>query len=153
MKLILREDVPHLGRQGDVVTVADGYARNFLLPRRLAYRFTDGVRRQIEIESRARATREAREREQAREFAEKIAALQVLRFRRRVGETGQLYGSVTNADIAAALEEQGIDLPRRQIRLDEPIKQLGTHHVTIHVHQDLDIELAIEVEPEEGSTA
>ena len=153
MKLILRENVPHLGNRGDVVSVADGYARNFLLPRRLAYRFTDGVRRQIEIEHRAAEAREERERTEARTLAQRIEEIQVLRFRRRVGETGQLYGSVTNADIAGALEERGVSIPRRQIRLDEPIKQTGTHHVTIHVHHELDVELAIEVEPGEAPSS
>ncbi len=153
MKLILREDVPHLGRQGDVVSVADGYARNFLLPKRLAYRFTDGVRRQIEIERRAGEARAERERADARSLAQRIEEIQVLRFQRRVGDTGQLYGSVTNADIAGALEEQGVSIPRRQIRLDEPIKQTGTHHVTIHVHHEMDVELAIEVEPGDAPSA
>ncbi|GAB4222595.1 MAG: 50S ribosomal protein L9 [Acidobacteriota bacterium] len=153
MKLILREDVPHLGRQGDVVSVADGYARNFLLPNRLAYRLTPGVQRQIEIERRARQAREERERATAETLAAQLRELDVLRFSRRVGETGQLYGSVTNADIAAALEERGIEVPRRQIRLDEPIKQVGTHHVAVHVGQDLDVELVVEVEPEEDGSA
>lgn len=153
MQIILREDVPHLGRQGDVVKVADGYARNFLLPRRLAYRFTEGVRRQVETEARAKAARGERERVAAGELRTRIEELQVIRLARRAGPTGVLYGSVTNIDIAAVLKEHGFEVDRRQVRVDDPIKQLGTHRVTIHVHKDVDVQLHVEVEPEEDSAS
>jgi large subunit ribosomal protein L9 len=151
MEVILRRNVSNLGKQGDVVTVADGYARNYLLPQRLAYRFTEGVRRQVETEARAHVAREERERSSAEALADRLRQIQVIRFERRVGETGHLYGSVTNADIADALREKGIELDRRQIKLAEPIKRLGTHRIDVHVFKETDVELAVEVEPLEGS--
>lgn len=152
MEVILRQDVEHLGKQGDVVRVSDGYARNYLLPQRLAYRFTEGVRRQVETEARAMAARAVREEEQATAFADRLRDLQVIRFKRRAGETGTLYGSVTNIDVAAALAEHDIEIDRRNIRLEDAIKTVGTHRVTVHLYKDVDVELAVEVEPDaEGS--
>ena len=150
MQVILRQNVPNLGKEGEVVRVADGFARNYLLPQKLAYRFTEGVRKQVEHEGRARTAREERHAVEARQLQARIAELQVIRFQRRVGETGALYGSVTGADIAEHLAAQGIELDKRNVRLDEPIKRPGTHRVTIHVHKELDVELAVEVEPEES---
>ncbi|MDQ7006924.1 MAG: 50S ribosomal protein L9 [Acidobacteriota bacterium] len=151
MEVILRENVKDLGQRGDVVRVADGFARNFLIPKQLAYRLTEGVRRQVETESRAKAAREAREAEQAGRIAAKIGDLQVIRFRRKAGESGSLYGSVTNVDIAEELAARGIEVDRRNVRLEEPIRRIGTHHVLIHVYRETDVTLAVEVEPEEES--
>ncbi|UCF66192.1 MAG: 50S ribosomal protein L9 [Acidobacteriota bacterium] len=151
MELILRDDVPDLGRRGEIVDVAAGFARNYLIPKRLAYRITPGIRRQVEIESRAREAQQARARSDADALAARLQELQVLRFQRRVGAAGVLYGSVTSAEIAEALVAQGIAVDRRDVRLDEPIKRMGTHRVTVHVYGELNVELAIEVEPEEGS--
>jgi len=148
MQIILREDVNYLGKRGDVVKVADGYARNFLIPKRLAYRMTAGVRKQIESESRSKSVRDARERGRAEDFARLLAELSQLRFQRKSGETGSLFGSVTNMDIAEELKRRGADVDRRSIRLDEPIKRLGTHRVTIHLHEDVEVGLVIEVEAE-----
>jgi len=154
MQIILREDVPHLGRRGDVVTVKDGYARNYLIPKGYAYRLTEGIRRQVEIESRAKAAREERERAAAEKVAEKLRELGPVRFTRKAGETGHLFGSVTNIDIARELESRGIEVDRHRIRLEEPIKAIGTHRVKVHVHRDIeDVELIIEVEPEEDGAS
>jgi large subunit ribosomal protein L9 len=153
MHVILREDVDNLGKRGDVVRVADGYARNFLLPQQLAYRFTEGVQRQVETEARSKARRDEQQQVEAVELARRLQELQVIRFKRRVGETGSLYGSVTNADIAERLGQEGIAVDRRQVRLEEPIKRPGTHRVTLHVFRDLDVELAVEVEPGDEDAA
>jgi large subunit ribosomal protein L9 len=149
MEVILRENVPHLGQRGDVVRVADGYARNFLIPKQLAYKVTPGIERQVQAEHRAAERREEQAAEMAQELQEKIRELQVIRFQRRVGSGDTLYGSVASQDIADALTEQGIDINRRQVRLDNPIKTVGTHHVMIHLHGENEVELAVEVEPQE----
>ncbi|MBP7146808.1 MAG: 50S ribosomal protein L9 [Acidobacteria bacterium] len=153
MRIVLREDVPHVGRRGEVVKVADGYARNYLIPKRLAYLFTDGVERQVETELRARTAREQREKVEAGALADRLRGLDVLRFFRRVGETGSLYGSVTSPDIAEALGERGLEIDRRQIRLDEPIKRPGTFRVPVHLHREVEVEIVVEVEPEEAAPA
>jgi large subunit ribosomal protein L9 len=154
MQVILREHVEHLGRRGEVVKVAPGYARNYLIPKKLAYLVTDGVQRQIDSESKGKASRENRERQEADTLANRLRELTVIRLQRRVGESGVLFGSVTSSDIAEELARQGFAIDKRQIRLDEPIKRVGTHRVPLHVHRDVDVELAIEVEPlEEGSAS
>lgn len=148
MQLILREDVPHLGRRGDVVKVAAGYARNFLIPKRLAYVFTEGMRRQVATEGRAKEAREKRERSDADHLAARLREITVVRFARRAGESGTLFGSVTSADIAEQLTGMGHAVDRRQVRLEEPIKRTGTHRVPVHVYRDVSVELVIEVEAE-----
>jgi large subunit ribosomal protein L9 len=148
MQLILREDVPHLGRRGDVVKVAAGYARNYLIPKRLAYLFSEGQRRQVETESRARTSRDKRERSEAESLATRLRDVTVVRFKRRAGDTGTLFGSVTGPDIAEALSAMGLTVDRRQIRIEEPIKRTGTHRVPVHIHREISVELVVEVEPE-----
>jgi large subunit ribosomal protein L9 len=150
MELILREDVPHLGRRGQVVKVAAGYARNYLIPKRLAYVLTEGVRQQVDTESRAKVARDARERGEADTVAARLRALSVLRFARRASEAGTLFGSVTNADVAQALAGRGCLIDKREIRLEEPIKRVGTHRIPVHIHRDVVVEVVVEVEPEEG---
>lgn len=150
MQIILRDDVEHLGRRGEVVKVAPGYARNFLIPKGLAYLVTSGIKRQVETELRARTAREARESQTARQLAEQLAALTVVRFFRRAGETGVLFGSVTAADLASEFAKAGAAVDKRQIRLPEPIKRVGTHRVMIHVHKDVDVEVVVEVESGES---
>jgi len=152
MELILREDIPHLGRRGQVVKVAAGYARNYLIPKRLAYVLTDGVRRQVQSESRAKETREVRERTDAEGLAARLREIAVIRFARRAGEAGTLFGSVTAADVAEELAARGCPVDRRHVRLEEPIKRTGTHRIAIHIHRDIAAELAVEVEAE-GSEA
>ena len=151
MEVILREHVEDLGQRGEVVRVSDGYARNYLIPRKLAYRMTEGVQRQVESEARAKSAREQREQETAQQLAARLEALQVVRFQRRAGESGALYGSVTSSDIADALAERGIEIDRRNVRLADPIKRVGTHHVSLHLYRETDVALAVEVEPEESA--
>lgn len=151
MQIILREDVPHLGRRGDVVKVADGYARNFLLPKRMAYLVTPGIKKQIDSEGRAKTARDARERRDADALAQRLRDLQLVRLFRKTGETGVFYGSVTAADIAAALESQGFTVDKRNVRLDDPIKKPGTYRVPVHVYRDVNVELIVEVEPEDAA--
>ncbi len=153
MQLILREDVPHLGRRGEVVKVAEGYARNYLLPKRLAYPVTPGVRKQIDTEGRARVAREARELHAAEAVATRLHEIQLVRLFRKAGETGAFYGSVTAADIAGELESQGLAIDKRDVRLDEPIKKPGTYRVPIHVHRNVNVELVVEVEPEDPAAS
>jgi large subunit ribosomal protein L9 len=144
MEVILREHVDNLGRRGDVVKVADGYARNFLLPRRLALTVTDGNRKQIERERKVADAREAEERQQAEAVASRLAQAEIV-IARRVGETEALYGSVTSADIAEALAEKGLEVERRRIQLDEPIKQLGEFHIPVRLHRDVTAQVQVTV--------
>jgi large subunit ribosomal protein L9 len=136
MEVILREHVDNLGRRGDVVKVADGYARNYLLPRKLALTVTEANRKQIDRERKVADTREAEERQTAEAFANRLAQIELV-IARRVGETEALYGSVTTADIAEALAAKGLDVERRKIQLDEPIKQLGDFTVPVKLHRDV----------------
>lgn len=146
MQIILRDDVAHLGRRGEIVKVREGYARNFLIPHGLAYRVTPGIKRQVEVESRAKTARDQRERQTAQDLATRLGALTVLRFSRRAGENGTLFGSVTAADIAEELTRHKFEIDKRSIRLDEPIKRTGTYRVAVHVFRDLDVTLPVEVE-------
>ncbi|HEY8535470.1 MAG TPA: 50S ribosomal protein L9 [Vicinamibacterales bacterium] len=148
MEVILREHVENLGRRGDVVKVAPGYARNYLLPRKLALPVTEQNRKLIERERKLAEAREAEERQQAEALATRITALE-LTIARRVGETEQLYGSVTSADIAEALAEKGLPVERRRIQLDDPIKSLGEHIVPIRLHRDVVAQLRVQVVKQE----
>lgn len=152
MRVILREDVPNLGKRGEVVKVADGYARNFLVPRGLAYRHTDGVGKQVAHESRTRAARDTKGRAAAELLAGRLKT-EVFRFVRKVGETGSLFGSVTAADISAALAVKGFEVDKRDIRLDEPLKRPGTFRIPVHLFKQLTAEMVVEVEPEEAGPA
>lgn len=136
MEVILRDHVENLGRRGDVVKVAPGYARNYLLPRKLALPVTEGNRRIIERERALAEAREAEERQRAEAIATRLTALE-LSIARRVGENDQLYGSVTSADIAEELAAKGFDIERRRIQLDEPLKALGEHSVPVKLHRDV----------------
>ena len=136
MEVILREHVEHLGRRGDVVKVADGYARNYLLPRKLALTVTEGNRKQIERERHIVEKREADERVAAEAMAARFAGLEIA-IVRRVGETEALYGSVTSADIAETLAAKGFEVDRRRVQLAEPIKQLGAFEVPVRLHRDV----------------
>ena len=124
MDVILREHVDNLGRRGEIVKVADGYARNFLLPRRLALLVTEGNRKQIEREREKFEAKEADEKRVADAMAERIANLEIV-IARKVGETEALYGSVTTGDIAEVLHAKGFDIDKRKLVLQEPIKKLG----------------------------
>jgi large subunit ribosomal protein L9 len=144
IEVILKEDVEHLGHRGDVVRVAPGYARNYLLPRRLALQVTQGNKRQIEHMKKVAAERAAEERASAEQLAQRLSAV-VCVIARKVGETETLYGSVTSADIAEVLAAQGIAVDRRKIQLPEPIKHLGDHRVSIKIHRDVAAEITVQV--------
>jgi large subunit ribosomal protein L9 len=147
MEVILREHIDNLGRRGDVVKVAEGYARNYLLPRKLALAVTDNNQRQIDREKKIAETREAEERSQAEAIAERIAQLEI-EIARRVGENDTLYGSVTSADIAHALQAKGFEVDKRKIQLSDPLKALGESTVPIKIHRDVTAQLRVKVVPE-----
>ncbi len=132
MQVILREEMPNLGTIGDVVKVKPGYARNYLLPRGLAVEASVRNLHELEHQKRVIADKRLREQKSASAVAEKLAGV-TLAFAMRAGEDGKLFGSVTNQDIQRQLEERGFKIDRRRILLDEPIKSLGTHDVTVHV--------------------
>ena len=144
MEVILREHVEHLGQRGDVVKVAAGYARNFLLPRKLALAVTDNNKRQIEREKKIAAARDQEERAQAEAIAQRLNQLDV-EISRRVGENDTLYGSVTSQDIAQALKDKGFDVDRRKIALAEPLKALGESTVPVKIHRDVTAQLKVRV--------
>jgi large subunit ribosomal protein L9 len=145
MKVVLNADIGTLGHKGDIVEVAPGYARNYLLPRNLALQASKGAVRQAEEMRRARTERERRDRAAAESLAAAIGGLQ-LRVRARAGEDGQLFGSVTTADIAEALApELGQEIDRRRINLPAPIRTVGTHEYTVHLRPDLTVAGSVEV--------
>ena len=145
MKIVLREDVEQLGRKGDICDVADGYARNFLVPRGLAMAATRGTVAQAASMRRSRTARDTREREGAQALAARLAGARV-EVAARAGEGGRLFGSVTNADVAEALlARTGVEIDRRRIALDEPIKELGETEVPIRLHTDVDAVVTVVV--------
>ncbi|HEY1212896.1 MAG TPA: 50S ribosomal protein L9 [Bryobacteraceae bacterium] len=148
MEVILREDVEKLGTRGSVVKVANGYARNFLLPKRLAVAATESNKKIVEQEREAYLRREAKAKGDAEDLA-KLMANVTLTFRHRVGENEHLFGSVTAKDIADALEAQRFHIDRRKVHLDEPIRTLGQHKVSLRLHRDVSTDINVVVEPEQ----
>ena len=148
MEVILREHIEHLGRRGEIVKVAEGYARNYLLPRKLALRVTEQNKKQIERERAKAEAREAEDVQVAQALAARIGMVDVT-IARRVGEQETLYGSVTAADIADALASREITVDRRKIQLPEPIKTIGEHPVTIKLHRDVAADVVVKVVPAE----
>jgi len=144
MEVILKEDVDNLGHRGDVVKVADGYGRNFLLPRKLALQATETNKAVIEQMKSASARRSASEKVQAEELLTKLEPV-VLSFTRKSGEAGHLFGSVTSADIAADLAAQGFEIDRRKIQLKEPLKSLGEVKVAIKLHREVTAHIKVKV--------
>jgi large subunit ribosomal protein L9 len=145
MKLILTQEVTGLGAPGDVVEVAGGYGRNYLVPRGLAMRWTRGAEKQIELIQRARSAREIRGLDDAKEAARRLAALQV-RLEARAGSGGRLFGSVSPADIAAAVKAAGgPELDRRRIEIKNPIRTVGAHQVSVRLHPEVTATLDVEV--------
>ena len=145
MKVILAADVEKLGRKGDVVTVADGYGRNFLVPKGLAMTASKGALKQAEQMRRAREELEHKAKEEA---AAKVATLGAtpVYISARAGEEGKLFGSVTNSDVARAIEEQlGEAIDRRHIRMDDSIRTLGSHQIEVHLHEDVNALVTVEV--------
>ena len=147
IEVILREHVEHLGRRGEVVKVADGYARNYLLPRKLALLATDGNKKQIERERAKFEAKEAEERKVAEALAARLANVEIV-IARKVGETEALYGSVTAADIAEALAATGFDLDRRKLQLPEAIKKVGDFDVPVKLARDVATTIKLRVVPE-----
>jgi large subunit ribosomal protein L9 len=152
MEVILKEDVVNLGHRGDVVKVADGYGRNFLLPRKLAMQATEANRAVIEQMKVAAARRSATEKAQAEELATKLEPL-VLSFTRKSGENGHLFGSVTSADIAAELALKGFEVDRRKIQLAESLKSLGDFTVAIKLYREVTAHVKVKVLAEAGEEA
>jgi large subunit ribosomal protein L9 len=145
MKIVLRSDVEKLGEKGDIIEVADGYARNYLVPRGLAMRATKGVVDQAAAMRRSRDAKTARDREAAQALAAQLTATRV-EVKARAGEGGRLFGSVTNADIADAIAAQtGVTIDRRSLQLDEPIKELGPHELSAKLHADVTVTVGIDV--------
>jgi large subunit ribosomal protein L9 len=148
VKVILREHVDQLGEQGEIVTVAAGYARNYLLPKGLAYEATPGNLKQIELQRRVWDARESREVGEAEALAERIATTELV-ISKKAGESGTLYGSVTSGDIADLLSAKGIEVERKRIVLTEPIKSLGEHEIQIKIHRKVDGKAQLVVVAEE----
>jgi large subunit ribosomal protein L9 len=144
MEVILKEDVEHLGHRGDVVKVADGYGRNYLLPRKLALQATDANKAVIEQMKSAAVRRSATEKVQAEELVAKLEPL-VLSFTRKSGKDGHLFGSVTSSDIAAELATQGFEVDRRKIQLNEPLKSVGDFKVAVRLHREVTAQLNVKV--------
>jgi len=144
MEVILREHVEHLGERGQIVKVADGYARNYLLPRKLALPATEGNRRHVERERRIVEGREAEQKGEADALAARLSAIDIA-IARRVGDTEQLYGSVTSSDIADFLKAKGFDIDRRRLILPEPIKAIGTYEVPLKLHRQVIVPLKVNV--------
>jgi len=149
MELILREDIEHLGRRGEVVQVKSGYGRNFLLPRKLAMVVTAGNRKVAEQEKASAVKRDAREQSDAQKLAEMLAKV-TLTVARKAGESGVLFGSVTSLDVAEELHKKGFEIDRRKIHLDEPFKQLGDFQVAVRLHKEVTASVQVQVVPEES---
>jgi large subunit ribosomal protein L9 len=144
MEVILREDIEKLGTRGQVVKVAPGYARNFLLPKRLAVAATDSNKKIVEQERQAHVRKEAKVSADAQDLAKLLAAVTIT-ISQKAGENDHLFGSVTAKDIADALEKQNYTIDRRKIQLEEPIKTLGEYKITIRLHKDVSVELPVNV--------
>ncbi len=145
MKVILRSDVANVGHKGDVCDVSDGFARNFLVPRGLAMKASEGATAQAAAMRKSREIREERDRGSAQELAGRLTP-QVITIIAKAGAEGRLFGSVTSNDIVSAVEAQtGVVLDRRKVNLDEPIKALGAHEVPVRLHTDVELRLSVEV--------
>jgi large subunit ribosomal protein L9 len=142
--VILREDVKSLGKAGELVRVKPGYARNFLLPRGLAFEATEGNKKRIAAETRARGARDQAERAEAERFAAALGAA-ALTLKGKAGEEGKLFGSITAQDIADALAAQGHQVDRRRIELEHPIKTVGHHTVGVRLHSEVHAEVRVSV--------
>ncbi len=148
MEVILREDIERLGSRGQVVKVADGYARNFLLPKRLAVAATDANRKIVEQERQAHLRRDAKQKSEAEDLSKLINGVTVT-IAQKAGENDQLFGSVTAKDVAEALAVKNFTIDRRKVQLEEPIKQLGEFKVPVRLHKDVTAEVTVQVVKEE----
>ncbi len=148
MEVILREDIEKLGTRGQLVKVAPGYARNFLLPNKLAVAATESNKKIVEQERQAHLRREAKVEGEAEDLGKMMGAVAIT-IAQKAGENDQLFGSVTSKDIAEALEKQGYTIERRKIVLDEPIKTLGEFKVPVRLHREVTVEITVHVVKEE----
>lgn len=148
MDVILREDIDKLGSRGQVVHVTAGYARNFLLPKRLAVAATDSNKKIVEQERQAHLRKEAKQKNEAEDLAKLVGGVTVT-IAQKAGENDQLFGSVTSKDVAEALEKKNFTIDRRKVQLDEPIRQLGEHKVVVRLHRDVTAEVTVNVVREE----
>lgn len=144
MEVILREHVDNLGSRGDVVKVASGYARNYLLPRKLALAVTDANRRQIEREKTVAEARDAEEKGQADALAQRMAQTEI-EIARRVGEHDTMYGSVTAADVVHALAAKGFEIDKRKVQMPEPLKALGEFSIPVRIHREVTAQVKVKV--------
>lgn len=147
MEVILREHVDNLGHRGDVVKVAEGYARNYLLPRKLALPVTDSNKRQIDRERKVAEARDMEEKAAAEAIAARLTAIEI-EIPRRVGENDTLYGSVTSADISQALKDKGFEIDKRKIVLAEPLKALGESTIAVKIQREVTAQLKVKVVPQ-----
>ncbi len=149
MEVILKEDVAKLGSRGDVIKVAEGYGRNFLLPRKLAIEASAGNKKVIEQMRAASVRRSAKEKSQAEELSKQFDGLAVS-FERKSGENDQLFGSVTSGDIAEALDKKGFNIDRRKVQLHEPLKTVGEFTIPVKLHKEVTAHLKVVIEKEAG---
>ncbi len=147
IEVILREDVQSLGKAGQLVRVKPGYARNFLLPRGLAFEATEGNKKRIDAEARARAAKASADKAAAEALAARFANTTIT-LKGKAGEEGKLFGSITSQDIAAALAEQGFTIDKRKLELESPIKTVGFHSVKVHLQSDVHAEVKVNIVPE-----
>ena len=148
MEVILKEDVNNLGQRGDVVKVADGYGRNFLLPKKLAMEATAANKVVIEQMKQAAVRHSAREKSEAESLVSQLNQVELV-FERKVGENDHLFGSVTSAEIAQQLEQKGFTIDRRKLQLEEPLRQLGEFHVPVKLHREVTAHVKVTVRAEE----
>ena len=152
MEVILREHVDNLGKRGEIVKVADGFARNYLLPRKLALPATEGNRKHVERERKIMEGREAEEKSAANALASRLGAVEIA-IARRVGDTKQLYGSVTAGDIVEFLKSKGFEVDRRKLILPEPLKSIGEFDVPLKLHREVTVPLKVKVVKEGAGSA
>ena len=150
MEVILKEDINNLGHRGDVVKVADGYGRNYLLPKKLALQATAANKAVIEQMKASAVRRSAKEKSEAEALVGQLNNVALV-FVRKVGENDHLFGSVTSADIAQQLEQKGFTIDRRKVQLDEPLKQLGEFHIPVKLHRDVTAHVSVTVKGEEAA--
>jgi large subunit ribosomal protein L9 len=148
MEVILKEDVNKLGHRGDVVKVADGYGRNYLLPHKLAMEATAANKAVIDQMRQAAVRRSAKEKSEAELLVNQLNQVELV-FKRKVGENEHLFGSVTSAEIAHQLEEKGFTIDRRKLQLEEPLRQLGEFHVPVKLHREVTAHIKVTVKPED----
>lgn len=150
MEVILKEDINNLGHRGDVVKVADGYGRNYLLPKKLALQATTANKAVIEQMKASAVRKSAKEKAEAESLVSQLNNVALV-FERKVGENDHLFGSVTSADIAQQLEAKGFNIDRRKVLLDEPLKQVGEFHISVKLHREVTAHVAVTVKGEQAA--